>query len=41
MVINNIYKTIETNELNDLTNSKCYYILGNINVYIQDTGTWK
>ena len=40
MVINNIYKTIQTNELTGLKNGRFSSILGNINAYTHDMGTW-
>ena len=32
---NDLYKL-----LNGLKNGRCYSLLGNVNAYIQDTGTW-
>ena len=40
MVINSIFKTICKNLSNGLKNGRCYSILGNINAYTQDPGTW-
>ena len=40
MAIKSIYKTIYTNYLNGLKNVRSNLILGNVNAYIQDTGTW-